>query len=382
MPCFYEFFAGGGMARLGLGSHWHVLFANDIDKKKAAVYRNNWGDDALVVKDIAAVTTDELLGNADLAWASFPCQDLSLAGSRGGLNAKRSGTFWSFWALMESLAKEHRAPRIIVLENVYGAVRSHEGKDFAAIGEAFARLGYRFGAVLIDAEAFVPQSRLRLFIIGVRGDVAIPDKIVSRTPNPRWHLKGLLEAHQKLSREALDAWVWWRLPNPPERRQRLVDLIEDEPTGVVWHTQEQTRYLLSLMSDTHLAKVCEAQQARTRKIGAVYKRIRRNERGERLQRAEVRFDDIAGCLRTPTGGSSRQTIFVIEGERIRSRLLSPREAARLMGLPDTYKLPEAYNAAYHLAGDGVAVPVVRFLTEQIFEPIISGCARDKAQRAA
>ena len=83
--------------------------------------------------------------------------------------------------------------------------------------------------------------------------------------------------------------------------------------------------------------------------------------GQRVQRAEVRFDDVAGCLRVPTGGSSRQTIMIVDGDKIRSRLLSAREAARLMGLPDTYKLPRQYNDAYALCGDGVVVPVVRYL---------------------
>ena len=74
------------------------------------------------------------------------------------------------------------------------------------------------------------------------------------------------------------------------------------------------------------------------------------------------------------GGSSRQSILVVEGRRVRSRLLSPREAARLMGLPDSYRLPENYNEAYHLAGDGVAVPVVRFLAARLLEPLLA--ARD------
>jgi DNA (cytosine-5)-methyltransferase 1 len=62
--------------------------------------------------------------------------------------------------------------------------------------------------------------------------------------------------------------------------------------------------------------------------------------------------------------------MVVDGNRIRTRLLSPREAARLMGLPDAYILPEKYNDAYHLAGDGVAVPVVRHLSHCIFEPVL------------
>ncbi|HGG61210.1 MAG TPA: DNA cytosine methyltransferase, partial [Gammaproteobacteria bacterium] len=86
---FYEFFAGGGMARAGLGDRWQCLFANDFDPAKAESYRRNWGGEHLKVKDIAEVELGELPGEADLAWASFPCQDLSLAGNGGGLKSKR-----------------------------------------------------------------------------------------------------------------------------------------------------------------------------------------------------------------------------------------------------------------------------------------------------
>jgi DNA (cytosine-5)-methyltransferase 1 len=90
----------------------------------------------------------------------------------------------------------------------------------------------------------------------------------------------------------------------------------------------------------------------------------------KMQRAEVRFDEIAGCLRTPAGGSSRQIILVVDGSKVRSRLLSGREAARLMGLDDDYKLPARYNDAYHVAGDGVVVPVVSHLASALVEPIL------------
>ena len=87
--------------------------------------------------------------------------------------------------------------------------------------------------------------------------------------------------------------------------------------------------------------------------------------------AEVRFDGLAGCLRTPRGGSSRQAIVVVEDGRVRSRLLSSREAARLMGLPDSYRLPATATAALHVAGDGVAVPVVRWLAAELLEPLLA-----------
>jgi DNA (cytosine-5)-methyltransferase 1 len=126
-----------------------------------------------------------------------------------------------------------------------------------------------------------------------------------------------------------------------------------------------------------VAKLEAAKRAGRRMVGCVYKRTRVDERGVKVQRAEVRFDDVAGCLRTPAGGSSRQVIIVVDGTKVRSRLISARETASLMGLDRDYKLPKNYNEAYHLTGDGVAVPVVRHLAEQLFEPLIgvNGTAR-------
>ena len=179
---YYEFFAGGGMARAGLGEGWSCLFANDIDPKKAASYAANWGDEHLKVGDVSKLSTKDLPGTAGLAWASFPCQDLSLAGSGAGLNGHRSGTFWPFWNLVKRLGKEGRSPSLVVLENVCGALASHGGKDFAAIGAAIAAEKYRFGALVIDAVRFLPQSRPRLFIVCVREGIDVPDGIVADEP--------------------------------------------------------------------------------------------------------------------------------------------------------------------------------------------------------
>ena len=382
MPLFYEFFAGGGMARAGLGKNWCCVFANDFDAKKAASYIANWGAKDLLVGDVAKVTTADLPGVADLAWASFPCQDLSLAGVGAGLKGERSGAFWPFWRLIQQLKGEGRAPALLVLENVCGALSSHDGKDFSAIGSALSGANYRFGAVVIDAVDFLPQSRPRLFIIGVRDDVEIPNTLRLLDPDPKWHPDRLIKAYGKLSGRASAKWVWWRLPTVPKRRTTLTDLIEDEPQGVRWHTQEETQRLLSMMSDINLKKVEKAKMAGRKMVGGIYRRTRLDEQGRKAQRAEVRFDDLAGCLRTPAGGSSRQSIFVIEGDKISSRLLSPRELVRLMGLPEKYKLPENYNETYHLAGDGVAVPVVRFLAANILEPILAACAQAANRQAA
>lgn len=370
MPTFYEFFSGAGMARAGLGSGWRCLFANDFDHKKSRVYRFNWGDAELKTADVGTLTTEDLKQEADLVWASFPCQDLSLAGGGAGLKGDRSGTFWPFWNLVTTLVEENRAPRLIVLENVCGTLTSHQGKDFAAICAGFQRAGYRVGAAVVDAALFVPQSRPRLFIIGVQNEVEIPHSTMATEPQIPWHTATLRRAHERLAPETKQSWVWWNVPKPPSRTATLDTVIEEDPRGVSWFSREETDHLLAMMSAVNLDKVLQAKRQVRRMVGGVYKRTRPSEKGRKVQRAEIRFDDISGCLRTPAGGSSRQVIVVVDGESVKARLISSRETARLMGLPDSYVLPENYNEAYHLTGDGVVVPVVRHLAEHILEPLV------------
>lgn len=369
---YYEFFAGGGMVRAGLGLDWECLFANDFDLKKSATYRENWGADApLATADIRKMAAREIPGRADLAWASFPCQDLSLAGMGAGLKGDRSGTFWPFWELMKKLKAAQRGPSAIVLENVCGTLTSHGGKDFAAMADAFAQGGYSFGAIVVDAANFVPQSRPRLFIVGFAQDLDIPADFVSRDATLLWHPKALQIAYLQLNPGAKQNWVWWKMPKPPRRNTRFADLVEENPSSVPWHSPDETAKLVAMMSDVNRDKLESAKRSGQVLVGTIYKRTRFDEDDEKVQRAEIRFDDIAGCLRTSSGGSSRQLIMIVKGDSVRSRLLSSREAARLMGLPETYKLPKGYNEAYHLTGDGVVVPVVRYLATHLLEPVIA-----------
>lgn len=382
MPKFYEFFAGGGMARAGLGRAWKCLFANDFDHKKGLTYQANWGTGGeLKVGDVRQLAVGNLPDVADLVWGSFPCQDLSLAGNGAGLRGERSGTFYPFWDLIKGLIADERAPKLIALENVCGTLTSHEGKDFEAICQTFADAGYRCGALVINAALFVPQSRPRLFVIGVHADVEIDQSLMAPEPLEPFHTRGLRSAVDRLPKKLRDGMVWWNVPTPSRRNTTFASMIEENPTSVSWHSPAETKQLLAMMSPVNLAKVNAAKRAGRRVVGGIYRRTRTDEKGLKAQRAEVRFDDISGCLRTPSGGSSRQSIIVVDGANVRSRLISARETARLMGLDDDYKLPRNYNEAYHLTGDGVAVPVVRHLALHILEPLL-GMAEEAEQVAA
>lgn len=362
------------MARAGLGAEWECVFANDYDPMKADVYRKNWGNAHFVHDDINLLASVVLPVDADMAWASFPCQDLSLAGNAAGLGTDRhqtrSGAFWGFWRLMDELIRCGNGPKMIVLENVYGSLTANGGRDFAMICRCLALAGYNFGAVLLDAIHFVAQSRPRVFLVAVRSDIQIAANLKFELPDAVWHPAAMRQAVGHLADVDYEKWFWLTPAYPVSKYKSLNELIIDQPTDVKWHTCEETNRLLDMMSPLHLAKLARMKKTGHRQIGTVYKRTRPDGKGARRQRAELRDDGVAGCLRTPGGGSSRQIIIEVQGDSVRSRLISTREAARLMGLPDSYALPNKYNDAYHVVGDGVVVPVVKFLNESVLLPTL------------
>ncbi|SEV95057.1 DNA (cytosine-5)-methyltransferase 1 [Cognatiyoonia koreensis] len=367
---FAEFFAGGGMVSAALPG-WECVFANDIDAKKAASYRANHAHHRVFHQgDIAQIKGADIGATPNLIWGSFPCQDLSLAGAGAGLRGQRSGTYFEFWRIIDELADAGRAPEIVVIENVVGSLTSHGGRDFESICAAFARRGYQFGPMILDAKDFLPQSRPRLFVVGVK-DVDVPASL--KGGDQRVDAR-IIKATTGLSARTRKALIHWNLPAAQTRRRTVRQVIDPRPSDVVWHTQSQTDQLLSMMAPLHVEKVRNAAKRKAPAIGFVYKRTRHDADGRKVQRAEVRFDGVAGCLRTPGGGSSRQIVMVVDGGTIKSRLLSVREAARLMGLPERYKLPTNYNEGYHLIGDGVAVPVVRYLDQALFTPLLDQSA--------
>lgn len=371
---FYDFFAGVGMVELALAPAWRCVWANDIDPRKAAIYRANHEPGVFHVGDVAAVDAGDLPAGATMAWSSFPCQDLSLAGWRRGMGADRSGTFWAFWRLMRELHGRRRRPPLIVVENVVGLLH---GPDFGGLCEALAALGMQFGALTIDARRFLPQSRPRVFVVAVDARLGVAGLVEGDPAGSAWFARRVHAAHDALDPRLRRLWRWWRLPVPRSPVPSIESLIFDEPVGVRWHSAAETARLLTLMSPTNRAKIEQAKQHVGRAIGFLYRRTRADG-----QRAEVRFDGLAGCLRTSTGGSSRQTVVIVEDGTVRTRLLAPREAARLMGLPDAFWLPDRYNEAYHAIGDGVAVPAAAWLGKHLLTPLAALAGQPMAEPPA
>ncbi len=234
--------------------------------------------------------------------------------------------------------------------------------------------GSRPSRASLNAGLFTPQSRPRVFFVALAkphcSAVLREAALSGDAPQADWSPPALLAAQGSLSPDLATNWVWWRLPPPSRRNIHLAELLEDSPADAPWRAPAATLRLLALMAPAHRDKIRDIAASGERRIGAVYRRTRVDEDGVKRQRAEARFDGMAGCLRTPGGGSSRQTLLEVQGESIRSRLLSPREAARLMGLPDSYLLPTNATKAYKLCGDGLCVPVIRHLAQHLLQPLL------------
>jgi len=312
-----SFLTGSGLVAYGLKDMFRPVWANDICSKKAAVYKENFTSKHFVLNDIKNISGTGL-PYAHLSWTSFPCQDLSLSGSLGGIDGERSGLVWEWLRILEEMPEK---PALLLIENVTGLLSSNSGANYIKLHYALLRLGYKSGAILINAALFVPQSRPRVFVLAIRQDMPIPSELCDSGPN--WLHN---QAAVTLGR-TLPHWIWWRADKPPKRKKSLVDIID-------FNLPYDKDDALKLIPPHHQKKLEEFDEI----VATGYRRTRHGK-----QCLELRFDGIAGCLRTPEGGSSKQFLIVKKDRELHARLLSPREAARLMGAPDSYILPGTNN---------------------------------------
>lgn len=339
---FHEFFAGSGLVSCGLSGLFTAAWANDISRRKRDVYIANLGEDHFHLGDVSLVHGVDL-PSAQLSWASFPCQDLSLAGKMGGIHSSRSGLVWQWLRVIDELGDN--APKVVCLENVVGLVSSDGGRNYAVLHDALIDRGYSAGVVLVNADRFIPQSRPRVFVIATRGP--IPGCLVSNGSS--WLQNNAIAAIGKRT----DGFVWWNAPEPEPRMQTLADIVDGD-------VEFDRNDLCRLVSEKQASKLFQS--------GFEYATgYRRTRNGKQVM--ELRCDGVAGCLRTPAGGSSRQFLIHTKGNELEIRLLTIREVARLMGAPDSWQLPGSYNDGYFAMGDAVAAPVAQWLAETFLYPL-------------
>ena len=363
-PTFMEFFAGIGLVRYAFEREgWSVKFANDIDPAKHKLYALNFAGDDFICDDINSLQASDL-PTVTLATSSFPCTDVSLAGARKGLKGEQSGAVLPFLSLMKRMGD--RRPPLILLENVLGLLSSHDGSDFRFIIQELNSIGYDCDAVVLNAVHFIPQSRPRLFIFGVQRDIPSPyltSSVLAYAPNDETRPAALLHA---LNRNADLKWRFHcKLPRLPSPSADLPAFLEQGLPDSTWWNDVRTSYFLKQLSPLH-SNVVRALQNKSRySYGTAYRRMRPS--GIRM---ETRFDGVAGCLRTPRGGSSRQVVVRCGRGSVRVRFMTPREYARLQGVGEGYDVGDSTGAALFGFGDAVCVPAVRWIAKNYVNPFV------------
>ncbi|MEV4826809.1 DNA cytosine methyltransferase [Micromonospora sp. NPDC049257] len=362
-PTAAEFFAGIGLVRMGLeDAGFKVVWSNDIEPAKQEMYERHFDDPegghTFEPGDVADVKGSQMVDGLTLAWASFPCTDLSLAGARRGLAGSESGTFWHFERVLREMGD--RQPPVVALENVVGLATSHGGEDLAAAIRALNELDYSVDVLTIDARRFVPQSRPRLFLVGALEppeDEPVPNSEL----RPDWLQAPFGDPSLTTHRALLPA-------PPPPRTTGLTELAEKVPPGsdLWWDDQRRTAFLDSL------SRIQAERLEALRKDRRISRRTayRRTRGGKPMW--EIRPDDIAGCLRTARGGSSKQAVVEAGHGQVRVRWMTPREYARLMGAGDYCLDGLRTNQALFGFGDAVCVPVVSWLAREYLMPLVRG----------
>lgn len=373
---FLEFFAGIGLSRLGLEPFgWKCIYANDIEIKKRRMYEGCFGRaDHYQVEDVwntEAVIAQIPLKRADLASASFPCVDLSLAGNMKGLNGSQSGAFYGFVKVLSALQKTDKLPRAVLVENVIGFMAANEGKAFRVALRELGKLGYYVDAFVVDAKHFVPQSRPRLFLLGFLPEV-FPSDFHGLTPRKFEVLQTSQLIDRRLRPERLTrileeeelerGWLPLSLPNLPQESRTLGQVIDVGLSEEWWPGALVSKHL-DEMHASHRERVERLKGAAVLTVGTIYRRVRNGK-----SRSEIRTDGLAGCLRTPRGGSSRQIVLVAGEGKIRMRWMSPREYARLQGCPN-FPIEVERNDALYGFGDAVCVPVISWIAEGVLSQL-------------
>lgn len=367
-PRVAEFFAGIGLVRAGLeGAGFKVVWANDYEASKKEMYEGNFGidDHEFVLGDVAKVKAEHLPGPIDLAWASFPCTDLSLAGDRKGMAGKQSGTFYEFARIIEEM--KGQKPKIIALENVHGLATSHGGDDMAALVRRLNALGYSVDVMAIDGRRFVPQSRPRIFIVGTT-EVPEQDTQAISDLRPVW-LQSIFEDETlRTHRAKIDALPAFLLRGLSVYAEKVPE------QDARWWDEDRSERFLDSLSPIQESRLDALKKGKRDSYRTAYRRTRQG-----VPVWEIRADEVAGCLRTARGGSSKQAVVVAGRGRVKIRWMTALEYARLMGAGD-YNLQGLRDSQILFGfGDAVCVPAVKWLGDKYLLPFLRGQLQPAAE---
>jgi DNA (cytosine-5)-methyltransferase 1 len=216
------------------------------------------------------------------------------------------------------------------VENVPGWLYSNDGADFRVTIQALNQLGYVCDVFTLDALRFTPQSRLRVFLIGTRLQGNKNPRLIFSRPSALLSdpLRRSIFANLDLD------WFYNELPVPPPLHtgglSKIIEPMSDDDDR--WWDEYEVKRHLQMMELSHYQRVAQLVDKEEVSYRTFFRRRRKGQ-----QRAEVRADDLSGCLRTAVGGSGKQFLIKAGKGAIKMRVMTPREYARLQDIDDSKK---------------------------------------------
>ncbi len=306
---FIDLFAGLGGFRLSLESFGaKCVYSNDWDKAVQKIYESNFG--SITKEDITKIN-EEIIPYHDILCAGFPCQPFSISGKKQGFKDTRGTLFFDVVRIVRA-----KQPKVVFMENVKNFASHDNGRTLNIVKKTMVDSGYTFFSKVLNAVDFgIPQKRERIYMVCFRKDLNISD---FKYPEPfklEKHLDDFLLKNEALTKELY---------------------VKRDDT--IFNTKEDNKY-----------------DNKPIRLGIVNK----GGQGERIYSTKgiaITLSAYGGGVFSKTGG------YLINGK---TRKLHPRECARLMGFPDSYKISENKNQAYKQLGNSVVVDVLQLITYQI-----------------
>lgn len=307
---FIDLFAGIGGIRLGFEqAGFKCIYSNERDKSAAATYTLNHGND-IDVRDIREVSVNEIPSH-DILCAGFPCQPFSRAGVSARVSSHRQHGFndKDQGVMFFEIIRilRHHKPKAVFLENVSNFERHDKGNTLKVVKEELKALGYTLSIKVIDASLLVPHRRKRIYMIALKNSE-------------------------------------FKFPVIRQKKHRLADILEKNV---------QDNFTISDL-------LWKSHQERT---------IRNRKKGNGFAHYLIDFDGVANTLTSRYGKDGRENLVPQKNKN--PRMLTPRECARLMGFPETFKLPATKTPAYRQFGNSVCVPIIRTLATSLKRQIES-----------
>ena len=287
---------------------------------KESYFANYSIEDNMFFNDVKLLDATDFEGKVDLFVGGSPCQSFSVIGAKGGFNDTRGTLFYQYVRLVKEMQ-----PKVFIYENVYGLTRHDKGKTWSIMQQVFEELGYSFKFKILDSRNFgIPQGRRRIFVVGFKNSESCDKFKFPEEIDLEYTMQDFLEENcAEGSLQSING--------------KLTKI--NDKKGV-----PEERYYLS----EKLKAYCLSPGTKN------------------FMHADAKIDlPIARALLSTMGNSHRSSVnnYVTTNGRVRA--LTIREAHRLMGFPDSYKIVVSKAQAYRQAGNSIVVDVLMNIVKEI-----------------